>query len=200
MKKTLIFSALATVAAFSVAAQSQGHDAGHAGHQPYAGFETRAIKGLSEEDIAQLRAGKGWGLALPAELNGKPGPAHLLELRDQIGLTPEQVEAIEALFAEMQAEAIAAGKRFIRAEAALSDAFAGDDLDEVTLRGLLQASAEARAELRFVHLRQHLATVPLLTGEQIATYNRLRGYTSDPCDAVPEGHNPTMWRKHNGCD
>ena len=196
MKAIGFLSLFVAMTAGTVSAQSHGHG----GHQPYAGFEGRAIKSLSEEDLAQLRAGKGWGLALPAELNGKPGPAHLLELKDQIGLMPEQVAAIEALFAEMQAEAIAAGKRFIRAEAALSDAFAGDDLDEVVLRGLLEASAKARAELRFVHLRQHLATVEILEPEQIAAYNRLRGYASDPCDAVPEGHNPTMWRKHNGCD
>ena len=195
MRKTRFVIALAITLAQPVWAQSHGHD-----HQPYAGFEGRAIKSLSADDIAQLRAGKGWGLALPAELNGKPGPAHLLELQQEIGLSQAQVAAIEALFAEMQEDAIAAGERFMRAEAALSDAFAGDALDDVALRALLDASAKARAELRFVHLRQHLATVEILTEDQIATYNRLRGYASDPCDAVPEGHNPTMWRKHNGCD
>ncbi|MBR9843428.1 MAG: periplasmic heavy metal sensor [Rhodobacteraceae bacterium] len=195
MRKAGLIAVLAMVAGVPVWAQSHGH-----GAQPYAGFENRAIKSLSDDDIAQLRAGKGWGLALPAELNGKPGPAHLLELKDEIGLSAAQVTAVEALFSDMQSEAIAAGKQFIRAEAALSDAFAGDDLDEAKLRGLLEASAKARAELRFVHLRQHLATAEILTPEQIATYNRLRGYAGDPCDAVPEGHNPAMWRKHNGCD
>ena len=55
------------------------------GHSPYAGLEAREIKSLSEADIEELRRGGGWGLALPAELNGVPGPAHLLELRDEIG-------------------------------------------------------------------------------------------------------------------
>lgn len=197
MKPALIF-ALAAMAS-PVFAQSHSHGTGTA-NTPYAGFETREIKSLSEADLAQLRAGQGWGLALPAELNGKPGPVHLLELQDEIGLSPAQVTAIEALFATMQTEAIAAGGRFIEAEAALSDAFAGNDLDEATLRDLLAASASARAGLRFVHLRQHLATVDLLSAEQIATYNRLRGYSADPCAAVPEGHNAAMWRKHNGCE
>ena len=44
--------------------------------------------------IAELEAGSGWGLALPAELNGRPGPAHLLELKEALGLSPEQVAAI----------------------------------------------------------------------------------------------------------
>ncbi|MEQ9694960.1 hypothetical protein [Shimia sp. SDUM112013] len=200
--KPAILAALFALAS-PLLAQSHDHGAAHGSAvpaTPYAGFEAREIKSLSENDLAQLRAGKGWGLALPAELNGKPGPAHLLELKDQIGLSAEQVSAIEALFATMQADAIAAGERFIQAEAALSDAFAGEGLNEVTLRRLLADSAEARADLRFVHLRQHLATVEVLSEEQIAIYSRLRGYTSDPCASVPEGHDAAMWRKHNGCE
>ena len=52
-----------------------------------------------------MRRGAGWGLALAAELNGVPGPAHLLELKDQIGLSAEQVRAIEEIFAQMKSEA-----------------------------------------------------------------------------------------------
>ena len=48
--------------------------------QPYAGQETRVISSLSPEDQRALRAGEGGGLAKPAELNGYPGPAHVLEL------------------------------------------------------------------------------------------------------------------------
>jgi hypothetical protein len=51
-----------------------------------------------------------------------------------------------------------------------------------------------------VHLSRHLQTPPLLTPHQIARYNQLRGYTSDPCASVPEGHDAEMWRKHNGCE
>ena len=50
---------------------------------PYAGQEAREIPTLSEEDIRQLQDGEGWGLAKAAELNGVPGPAHLLEIADQ---------------------------------------------------------------------------------------------------------------------
>lgn len=49
---------------------------------PYAGMQTRPIKALSDEQIADLQAGRGMGLALAAELNGYPGPAHVLELAD----------------------------------------------------------------------------------------------------------------------
>ncbi|NBS95027.1 MAG: hypothetical protein EBT08_02540 [Betaproteobacteria bacterium] len=54
-------------------------------------MQSRAIKSLSDSDIQELRWDGGWGLALPAELNGMPGPVHLLELKDQIPLATDQV-------------------------------------------------------------------------------------------------------------
>ena len=68
----------------------------HAGHHPptasspYSGLETRAIKALSDSQIADLKAGRGMGLALAAELNGYPGPMHVLELADELVLSVEQ--------------------------------------------------------------------------------------------------------------
>jgi Spy/CpxP family protein refolding chaperone len=168
---------------------------------PYAGLEGREIKALSETDIAELQRGGGWGLALAAELNGAPGPAHLLELKDEIGLSAEQVAGIEAIFAAMQAEAVPAGERLIAAEAAIEAAFRAGGVPEDDLRALIDAAGAARTELRFIHLKRHLETPPLLTAEQIARYNELRGYgAADPCATVPEGHDPAMWKKHNGCE
>lgn len=54
-------------------------------HQPYAGLQSRSIKALSDEQLADLRAGRGMGLALLAELNGYPGPLHVIELADPLG-------------------------------------------------------------------------------------------------------------------
>lgn len=192
----------AALAALTAAAPAFAQNAGHDGHgaSPYAGFQDRAIKGLSQSDIDELKKGGGWGLALPAELNGAPGPAHVLELKDELDLTAAQIEAVEAIYAAMKADAIAAGERFIAAEAALSDAFAGGMLDDATLTALLEEAAQARAALRFVHLSRHLETPPLLTKRQIHTYNVQRGYADDPCASVPEGHNAALWRKHNGCE
>ncbi|MFP4277308.1 MAG: hypothetical protein ACLFQ2_07775 [Wenzhouxiangella sp.] len=172
----------------------------HGGHSPYAGMETRAIKSLSETDIQELRRGGGWGLALSAELNGVPGPAHLLELRDEIGLSDQQVAELESIYENMQVEAKALGERLIRAETAIEDAFRAGDLNDERLRELIENAEAIRADLRFVHLSRHLDTPPLLTEAQIADYKRLRGYGSDPCERVPEGHNPEMWRRHNNCD
>lgn len=181
---------------FPMAVTAQTH-----GHSPYAGLERREVKSLSDVDLEDLRVGRGWGLALAAELNGVPGPAHLLELQAELGLDAGQVAAIEDIFASMQSEAQEAGECFIVAEAAIEVAFRDGGMTPYALRALIDASAAARAELRFIHLSRHLETPPLLTNEQIARYNDLRGYgASNPCDAVPEGHEAAMWRRHNGCD
>ena len=175
------------------------HD-GHKHHTPYAGEERRAIKSLSEEDIAELRRGGGWGLAKAAELNGLPGPLHLLELQDEIALIPEQIDAIERVFKEMRANAIDEGERLISREEALENAFRDRTVTDEKLRDLLSAIEESRSRLRYIHLAAHLRTPDILTEDQIDSYNALRGYDADPCKEVPEGHDPVMWRNHNGCE
>lgn len=169
------------------------------GDRPYAGFEARTIKGLSEEDIAELQRGGGWGLALPAELNGKPGPTHLLEHSNALGLSDTQIGELTEIFERMRAEAIEAGGRLIAAEAALSEAFEGGSPNREELALLVQQAEAARAELRVIHLSRHLETTPLLTAAQIEKYQVLRGYLDDPCLVVPDGHDADSWRRHNGC-
>lgn len=166
---------------------------------PYAGEQTRAIAALSEQDLEDLAGGEGWGLARPAELNGVPGPAHLLELADEIGLDERQREAIGTIRDKMRSEAVIAGERFVRAERALDAAFSDAVPDAAVLARLVAAAGTARADLRYVHLSAHLRTAPLLTTGQIEQYAILRGYSDDPCASVPKGHDATMWKRHNEC-
>src|ERR671915_1941225 len=77
--------------------------------QGYAGLERRAIKALSEQQIADLRAGRGMTLALAAELNGYPGPIHVLEHAQALKLTPQQQERTRFLFETMKSEAVPLG-------------------------------------------------------------------------------------------
>jgi hypothetical protein len=83
-------------------------EAGHDG-APYAGWQEREIKALSAEQIDDLRNGRGMGLALAAELNGYPGPRHVLDLAGQLDLTAEQRAEAQRLLDEMQAQAIVLG-------------------------------------------------------------------------------------------
>ncbi len=171
----------------------------HGSQTPYAGMQNRAIKSLSDKDINELQRGGGWGLALAAELNGMPGPAHLLELKDQIPLDSDQAAKTQALLDEMRKAAIPTGERLIAAEKALEAAFAAGSVGESSLRRLLADAESARTELRFVHLSQHYKTVQYLKPEQIKHYNILRGYAEDPCKNIPAGHNPEMYKRHMGC-
>ena len=166
----------------------------------YIGQEKRDIKSLSESDIEELENGKGWGLAKAAELNGVPGPAHLLEMKTEIGLSQEQIGQIEILYQNMQQQAIPLGIKLIEYERELNTNFANRTITEEVLRGLLQKIAQVHEQLRYVHLSTHLKTPDILTAEQIDLYNKLRGYFSDdPCKNIPEGHNPEMWKRHNNC-
>ena len=194
MKTNKLLLALALCMPASTMAQHS-----HGSQTPYAGMQNRAIKSLSDKDINELQRGGGWGLALAAELNGMPGPAHLLELKDQIPLASDQVAKTQALLDEMRKAAIPTGERLIAAEKALEAAFAAGNVGESSLRRLLADAESARTELRFVHLSQHYKTVQYLKPEQIKRYNILRGYAEDPCKNIPAGHNPEMYKRHMGC-
>jgi len=143
---------------------------------PYAGQESRDIKAMSAEEVADLRAGKGMGLAKAAELNGYPGPAHVLELASELQLSRQQRSETERLFAAMQARAIEIGRGLLTAEQQLDGAFANRSITDETLASALRRIGTLQAELRGAHLEAHLAQVKILTPEQIARYSQLRGY------------------------
>jgi hypothetical protein len=178
--KPVAIAVLAAAAALAAPAAAQHHDHIHpqtdSRVSPHAGAQDRAIRSLSEDDIVQLRQGAGWGLALAAELNGVPGPAHLLALKDEIPLRDDQIAAIRTIFERMREAAIAEGERLIGLEAELEAGFRDRTITETTLKRLLSRIAESRATLRHIHLSAHLETPRLLSAEQIARYNALRGY------------------------
>lgn len=167
--------------------------------QPYKGFESRDISSLSETDIDALQSGAGWGLALPAELNGYPGPAHVLELSQELELSLQQTADVQSIFDAMKTDAVFKGTELIEAERRLDDGFKSGNLTLASLTNLIAVAERARAELRFVHLSRHLKTIEVLNDAQISKYSTLRGYGADPCQSVPDGHDAEMLRRHNGC-
>src|SRR5262245_9602357 len=123
MRTGFIIAALALTTADAVAIAQQ-HGGGQPQHvpahvQPYAGQQWREVASLSAEELQDLAAGRGMGLAKAAEFNGHPGPAHVLELADALQLTPDQREAVKAAFHRMQAKAKALGVAYIAAEKAV---------------------------------------------------------------------------------
>ena len=153
-------------------------------HSPYAGQQDREIKALAPEQIADLQAGRGMGASLPAELNGVPGPLHVLQLKQQLQITPAQEAALEQITARMKAEAQQLGGRIIAAERELDQAFRNGSAEEPGIRALSGRIGALNAELRAVHLLAHLQTRKLLSTQQVLAYNEARGYVA----AAPEAH------------
>ena len=147
---------------------------------PYAGMQTRPIKALSEQQVADLGAGRGMGLALAAELNGYPGPSHVLELADRLELSADQRVRIKALFDSMKAEALPLGAKVIEQEADLDKQFASRTVTPESLKASIAALAATQGELRETHLKYHLSTVTVLSHDQMQRYAELRGYGDKP--------------------
>lgn len=165
-----IAAAIAILALASTAAPAQS---------PYAGMQGRPIKALSAQQIDDLRAGKGMGLALAAELNGYPGPMHVLELSGKLALSAEQKRRVQALFDAMKAEATPIGARLIEQEGALDRQFASRAITSDALKDATVKIGLTQAELRNAHLKYHLETAQILSPDQMKRYAELRGYTSD---------------------
>ncbi len=149
---------------------------------PYRELLDSELRGMDDKTIEDYLTGKGLGLALPAELNGYPGPRHVMDLASDLELTSEQEADIQALFAKMEPQAIALGEEILAAEAALEEAFRTKTIDETGLAAQLQAIAALDAQLRFVHLSTHLATIKILSPHQVTRYNALRGYEEMPAN------------------
>jgi hypothetical protein len=150
---------------------------GAASAQPtYAGMQTRSVKALSDQQVGDLLEGRGMGLALAAELNGYPGPAHLLELADKLDLTAEQRDHVRDLFVAMKQEAVPVGNRLLDQEAKLDHQFADRTVTEESLQKSVSEIALTQGELRATHLKYHLSARSILNDEQLRKYAELRGY------------------------
>lgn len=174
MRAHRIAPILMVLALPTAAAAQQGHD--HAGHSSYAGLEAREIKALDSAAVENYRTGAGMGFALSAELNGYPGPRHVLELADSLVLTAPQRSRTQELFDGMQNQAIVVGEQVIELERELDRRFAHRHIDAETLEDLTARIAALNGRLRAIHLQAHLDVTAILSEEQVTAYNRLRGY------------------------
>lgn len=143
---------------------------------PYAGMQSRSIKALSTQQIEDLRGGKGMLLALPAELNGYPGPAHVLEIAGQLHLTDAQRTITSSQLGEMKIETKVLGEQLLDAELALDQLFSEKMATAKLVEEATANAARIQGALRAAHLRYHLRMAEVLNPAQILEYNKLRGY------------------------
>jgi hypothetical protein len=160
---------------------------------PYAGQETREIKALSAQDVDDLLSARGLALAKAAELNGYPGPTHVLELAPQLKLTPEQSRIIGEIKSKMAEAAKPLGVQIVARERELDRQFMLHEIKDAQLSAETAEIGKLFGQLRGIHLRAHLETTANLSAQQTALYNELRGYgspaglqTHDPAQHEPK--------------
>ena len=145
------------------------------------------LKGLSGEEVSQYLSGAGMGYAKAAELNHFPGPMHVLELGDRLGLSERQRAATKQLMDAHKAEARAIGAKLVEAERALEQIFSKETFDQTTLAESVRKASTLQGEYRLSHLETHRRMRALLTEEQVKRYDELRGYS---------GKRPTHQHRH----
>jgi Spy/CpxP family protein refolding chaperone len=163
-----ILSTLTTTAGAQHPAQGahHGHTGGGDGH--------RAAQACATEFDQVVAEGRGFGLAFAADQNGYPGPLHILELRERLALTPDQVAKAEALMRAMFDESRPKSARLLEAEARLRGLFARGAANEAAVRTAVAEVERARADVRLVHLLTHLRARDLLTEPQRLLYHDAR--------------------------
>jgi len=159
---------------------------------PYRDQASTEIRALSEKEILELREGRGMGLARAAELNGYPGPRHVLDAAQagRLHLSADQAQRVRLLFDGMAHEAQRLGGLILREEQGLENEFRAGRIGEADLKTRVDRIATLQGQLRAVHLRAHLGTRSVLSEDQIQHYNELRGYTG----AAP--HEPQPHERH----
>jgi Spy/CpxP family protein refolding chaperone len=190
--KGIIVCASALVLVATVALAQSHHRQHHKAPtaQPYAGQQTRIVASLSDDEVKSFLDGRGMGLAKSAELNGHPGPMHVLELAEALKLTPEQRRLVKDSFDRMQAKAKALGEAYIKAEKAVDDAFKAGPAKASEVSALVAEANRLLGEVRLSHLLAHVEITPLLTPEQRTRYAELRGY------AGGTAHEPHKHKQH----
>jgi Spy/CpxP family protein refolding chaperone len=143
---------------------------------PYVSELDSPVRGLTAQAVDDLLNGRGAGYAMTAELNSYPGPRHVLDLRQELELSPEQVQSVETIFQQMNEAAKQVGRTIVEHEQELSDAFASGTITETEIEAQTQELALLYGRYREIHLRPHLQVKQLLLPEQITKYDELRGY------------------------
>ena len=155
---------------------------------PYAGDEKREIKALSPEELDAYRTGAGMGFAKAAELNHYPGPRHVLDLGNEIGLSAPQRKEAQRIYDAMHGQTVGLGERLVVSERDLDGLFAAARIDEASLARSVREIARLQGEIRLEHLKAHLAMKALLAPALVAKYDALRGYGSGSVEHDPSRH------------
>lgn len=128
-----------------------------------------------ELDIGFSQTGQGMGFGKAAELNHYPGPRHVLDMADQLELSPEQASKIQGFYDRMNKQAVEYGKQIVEQEQALDQLFDSQKITQKQMETAIAEIATLQGKLRLVHLQAHLDTKQVMTSKQVKKYDELRG-------------------------
>jgi Spy/CpxP family protein refolding chaperone len=103
-------------------------------------------------------------------------------------LAPEQRASLEALMKRHNAEARNLGAKIVRLERELDRLFADRKATPALVDARLAEIGAAQARVRGSHLKTHLEATALLTPDQVAKYDAVRGYSPGSAPAHPRRH------------
>ncbi|PCJ44330.1 MAG: hypothetical protein COA99_07070 [Moraxellaceae bacterium] len=155
---------------------------------PYIGQENREVKSLSKIEVEGYLAGKGMGIAKAAELNGYPGPRHVLDLSKELNLTEDQIRKSNSLFTTMQSETINLGASLIQKEKELDELFFSGNVDHNKLEISLSQIGKIKSKIRMSHLSAHIEQKKVLTTHQVSLYAHYRGYSGSRSALKNQSH------------
>ena len=117
-------------------------------------------------DKDHLLKGDAMGQTLVAEKNGFPAPEIILSLKDQLGLTKDQLRKMNEMMTNLPVSAAVKGQEIVDAEDELSKLFESGAINEKTLRMKLERIGKMRADLRFIQLQVYLKEKQILSTKQ----------------------------------
>ena len=126
------------------------------------------------QDKDGLLNAEGMGQAKYAEMNGYPGPKHVIDLAVKLKLTDDQRKSVQKFYDEMSTRAKELGKQIVGIEKELNDAFTQGLVSEKSVASDCEEIGRLRGKLRAVHLTAHMKTKAVLNESQISLYKKLR--------------------------
>jgi Spy/CpxP family protein refolding chaperone len=125
-------------------------------------------------DRESLENSEGAGMGSYADLNGYPGPKHVLDMQDSLNLSEEQLKDVQSIFDAMKESTRSTGEAIIAREVELESLFRSGKATREVVKRVSKEIGALRGELRAAHLVAHIQAKQVLTKDQIATYDSLR--------------------------
>jgi Spy/CpxP family protein refolding chaperone len=117
-------------------------------------------------DKDQLLKGDPAGQTAAVEKSGFPSPQKIVSLKEQLGLTKDQLRKMDEMLTNLPISAKVKGEEIIEAEEELNNYFESGSINEKTLRTKLERIGKMRADLRFIHLQVYIKEKQILSAKQ----------------------------------